>query len=121
MVDQVSAAERCTLEGCTKPRFCKGMCQMHYRRTKRGQPLEAPPLRISQHARVEALQALREAALSYADADASRDEEFTEADRRLVYSALRLARRAYWPDASLDSGQRTPFRAMSRAGLVPAE
>lgn len=121
MVGPATKSELCAVDGCDKPRFCKGWCQCHYRRFTRGQPLEAPLRRIHQFGRVEAFQALTEAALSYAEADTDDDDAFRAAERHLVFAAIRLARRAYWPSASLDTGQRAPGRAMARAGLVPDE
>lgn len=41
-VAKSAAGGACTHNGCGRPRFCKGLCTIHYERQRRGAPMDAP-------------------------------------------------------------------------------
>lgn len=45
LVDEPSSSV-CKAEGCSAPSRCRGFCQLHYVRAKKGQTIEGPPIRI---------------------------------------------------------------------------
>lgn len=45
----------CTVDGCTKPRMARGMCQHHYDRQRAGIPLDAPHRWTAARARYQEL------------------------------------------------------------------
>jgi hypothetical protein len=41
------AKSTCNVDDCDRPAETRGMCGMHYKRARRGAPLQAPPLNDS--------------------------------------------------------------------------
>lgn len=81
--------EPCLVADCERPAAPKkgGMCEAHAKRRLRGAPLAAA-VRI----RGRPLEALREAALEYADADAEDDDAWRRAEARLMRAAMAYSR-----------------------------
>lgn len=40
------ADRTCSVDGCQRPVYCKGLCSMHYDRIRYGLPMDASPMRV---------------------------------------------------------------------------
>lgn len=82
-------ADACRIDGCGRPAAVPsrdGLCWGHYKRARKGLPLDVELRPWGQPAVT-----LRRAALAYNEADG--DEEFKRAERRLIMAGKRMGKR----------------------------